>query len=392
LPVRIALLGSTGSIGQNTLEIVAGYPDQFRVVLLGCRLDADRLMEQAEKFRPQWVSIAEGSLSERQRDALKQCGIRLVEGYDGMRGMLQDLEYDIAVNAIIGAAGLIPTLDVLERGIPVALANKESLVMAGPHVMESAKRHNTTVLPIDSEHSAIHQCIRGEDVGAISRIILTASGGPFREDNGVELSSVTVPEVLKHPTWDMGAKITVDSATLINKALEVIEAHYLFDVPPDAIDVVIHPQSIIHSMVEFADGSIKAQLGTPDMKLPILYALTGGKRMSADYITTDLSQIGRLDFEKPDHHRFPCLNLAYRVLKEGGTAPAVLSSADEQAVELFLEEKIPFTGIYELVSAVLDEHEVIPKPNIDDILRADGWARERTRRMAGSLRHAEPDR
>jgi 1-deoxy-D-xylulose-5-phosphate reductoisomerase len=382
---KLALLGSTGSIGQNTLEIVAAYPDRFRVVLLSCRRDVNQLMQQAEIFRPQWVSVSNNNLTSDQKKTLNNWGIQVAESTEGLRGLLTELDYDLAVNAIIGAAGLLPTLDSLECGIDVAIANKETLVMAGRLVMDTARKYDAALIPIDSEHSAIYQCLRGETPDSVSRILLTASGGPFRGNPDLNLSEVSVEEVLKHPTWDMGAKITVDCATMMNKGLEVIEAHFLFDVPQDDIDVVIHPQSVIHSMVEFVDGSIKAQLGSPDMKLPILYALTGGERVAADIIKTDLCKLGKLEFEEPDHDRFPCLNLAYQVLNKGGTAPAVLSGADEEAVELFLTGKINFTGIHQLVSGVVEEHELVPNPDIDDILTADRWARTRTKELGEKL-------
>ena len=354
--MRLALLGSTGSIGQNTLEIVQTYPDEFRIVILSCRSNLNRLMEQAERFRPEWVTVDGNTLSDDQRHTLKSWGIRIAVGTEELRGVLKETSYDLAVNAIMGSAGLIPTIEVLERGIDVALANKESLVMAGRLVMDLAKECGASVFPIDSEHSAIHQCLRGEDHSTIARIILTASGGPFYQNPDIDLSKVTIKEVLNHPTWDMGPKITVDSATLMNKGLEVIEAHFLFDVPPDSIEVWIHPQSIVHSMVEFVDGSIKAQLGTPDMRLPILYALTGGIRHPADFIHTDLCKIVKLEFAKPDHNRFPCLDLAYHALELGGTAPAVLSSADEEAVMMFLNGKITFDKIPELISSVMNKY------------------------------------
>jgi 1-deoxy-D-xylulose-5-phosphate reductoisomerase len=379
--MRLALLGSTGSIGQNTLEIVQTYPDEFRIVVLGCRSNLNRLMEQAEHFRPEWVTVDGNTLSDDQRNTLKSWGIRIAVGTDELRGVLKEASYDLAVNAIMGSAGLIPTIDVLERGVDVALANKESLVMAGRLVMDLAKEREATVFPIDSEHSAIQQCLRGEDTGTVARIILTASGGPFYNDSSIDLSKVTIKEVLNHPTWDMGPKITVDSATLMNKGLEVIEAHFLFDIPPESIEVWIHPQSIVHSMVEFVDGSIKAQLGTPDMRLPILYALTGGNRHPADFIHTDLCKIGKLEFAKPDRNRFPCLGLAYHALELGGTAPAVLSSADEEAVMMFLNGEITFDKIPKIVSGVVDSHSLIPEPGIDDILKADHWARNQTKQL-----------
>jgi len=383
-PKRIALLGSTGSIGQNALDIVAKYRADFRVVLLACRRSIDLLMKQAQRFRPEWVAIERNVLSNNQLKELHDWGIRVAEGPEELRGVLKDIDYDLALNAVVGSASLLPTLDVLERGIDVALANKETLVMAGPQVIAAAHDHGATIFPIDSEHSAIHQCLRGEDPATVARIILTASGGPFRNDPNRDLSSVTVRDVLNHPTWEMGPKITVDSATLMNKGLEIIEAHYLFDVPPRAIQVWIHPQSIVHSMVEFVDGSIKAQLGTPDMRLPILYALTGGVRRQADLSGyARLTRPTFLEFEEPDFERFPCLNLAYRVLEVGGTAPAVLSSADEEAVSLFLQGKIAFTGIYELVNATLNFHVVVDSPGIEHILQADQWARRRVRELAG---------
>jgi len=379
---RIALLGSTGSIGRNALDVVAKYPARFRVALLACRQNADLILKQAEQFQPQWVAIDRNVLSKDQLNELRGWGIRVAEGPDELRGVLKEADFNLELNAVVGSAALLPTLDVLERGIDVALANKETLVMAGPLVMASAKEHGATIFPIDSEHSAIHQCLRGEDPGTVARIILTASGGPFRNARSRDLSSVTVRDVLNHPTWEMGPKITVDSATLMNKGLEIIEAHYLFDVPPEAIIVWIHPQSIVHSMVEFVDGSVKAQLSTPDMRLPILYALTGGDRNQADLSGCEgLTRPALLEFEEPDVKRFPCLNLAYRALETGGTAPAVLSSADEEAVSRFLQGKIAFTGIYELVSAALDAHDVVFSPGIDDILNADQWARSRVREL-----------
>jgi 1-deoxy-D-xylulose-5-phosphate reductoisomerase len=378
------LLGSTGSIGQNALEIVSDYPDRFRVVLIGCRRGVDLLMTQAERFHPEWVTIDDNVLSRDQERSLQDRGIRIAVGSEEMREVLREIDYDLAVNAIIGSAGLLPTMDVLERGIDVALANKETLVMGGQLVMRAAQKAGVMVWPIDSEHSAIHQCLRGEDPATIAKIILTASGGPFRRDMGVDLTSVSVKDVLNHPTWEMGPKITVDSATLMNKALEVIEAHYLFNISADDIDVWIHPQSVVHSMVEFVDGSIKAQLGTPDMRLPILYALTGGVRFPAGFLHTDLRRMEALEFEEPDHERFPCLNLAYQVLRMGGAAPAVLSSSDEEAVSLFLKGNIGFADIYRLVSAVLNELEVVANPEIKDILQADQWARQRVRQLAGA--------
>ena len=385
LPKRIVLLGSTGSIGQNTLEIISDYPDQFRVVLIGCKRGVDLLMIQAERFRPEWITIDDNVLSTDQTKLLKDWGVRIAVGSEQMRGLLRETDFDLAVNAIIGSAGLLPTMDILERGIDVALANKETLVMGGQLVMQAAQKSAATVWPIDSEHSAIHQCLRGEDPGTVARIILTASGGPFRKDVGIDLTSVSVKDVLNHPTWEMGPKITVDSATLMNKALEVIEAHYLFDISPDDIDVWIHPQSIVHSMVEFVDGSMKAQLGTPDMRLPILYALTGGVRFPAGFMHTDLRRIESLEFEEPDHERFPCLNLAYRVLRTGGTAPAALSSADEEAVSLFLRGAIGFADIYVLVCKVLNDLELVSNPEITDILQADQWARQQVHSLVGSI-------
>jgi 1-deoxy-D-xylulose-5-phosphate reductoisomerase len=384
LAKRLVLLGSTGSIGQNALEIVSDYPDRFRVVLIGCRRGVDLLMTQAERFHPEWVTIDDNVLSRDQERSLQDRGIRIAVGSEEMREVLREIDYDLAVNAIIGSAGLLPTMDVLERGIDVALANKETLVMGGQLVMRAAQKAGVMVWPIDSEHSAIHQCLRGEDPATIAKIILTASGGPFRRDMGVDLTSVSVKDVLNHPTWEMGPKITVDSATLMNKALEVIEAHYLFNISADDIDVWIHPQSVVHSMVEFVDGSIKAQLGTPDMRLPILYALTGGVRFPAGFLHTDLRRMEALEFEEPDHERFPCLNLAYQVLRMGGAAPAVLSSSDEEAVSLFLKGNIGFADIYRLVSAVLNELEVVANPEIKDILQADQWARQRVRQLAGA--------
>ncbi len=363
----LAVLGSTGSIGRQTLEIVRAFPERLEVVALAGGKNISLLKEQVAEFRPRLV-FAE-----------------LLSGGEGVSGAsylsLEEIashpDVDLVVVATSGKAGLGPTLAAIGAGKTVALANKEVLVMAGEIVTAEAQCHEAEIMPIDSEHSAIWQCLRGEEKKGISKLVLTASGGPFRSSSPAQLASVTPEEALNHPTWQMGVKVTIDSATLMNKGMEVIEARWLFDIPFSQIEVVIHPQSIIHSVVEFIDGSAKAQLSPPDMRLPIQYALAYPDRWEGPFSRAlDFAEIGSLDFEPVDLDRFPCLKLAREAGESGGTYPAVLSAADEVAVELFLTRKIGFQDISAVVAKTLDRHQVISHPSIEDVLAADAWARE----------------
>jgi 1-deoxy-D-xylulose-5-phosphate reductoisomerase len=371
---RLAVLGSTGSIGRQTLEVVRALPDRFRIVGLAVGRNTKLLAEQIEEFRPDFIY---------HRD---KGGQTLKTGTDYKLLSLEEIachpDVDTVVVATSGKAGLKATLAAVRAGKTIALANKESLVMAGEIITAEARQSGAQILPIDSEHSAIWQCLRGENTP--SRLILTASGGPFRDYSTEELKKVTVEQALEHPSWQMGKKVTIDSATLMNKGLEVIEARWLFDIPVDSVSVIIHPQSIIHSMVEFADGSVKAQLSYPDMRLPIQYALTYPERFTNEQLRKiDWKDIKAFTFEQPDFETFPCLRLAIEAGREGGTCPAVLCAADEAAVELFLARRIGFTDIARLVEQVLSRHESSHNPTLEEIMAADGWAREQVKQLAG---------
>jgi 1-deoxy-D-xylulose-5-phosphate reductoisomerase len=364
---RLAVLGSTGSIGQQTLEVVRAFPDRFRIIGLAAGQNLERLARQVEEFKPALI------YHQGKRTRPPKAEYELISPED----MARHPEVDTVVIATSGKAGLAPTLAAVKAGKNVALANKESLVAAGEIITREAKASGARIFPIDSEHSAIWQCLQGEKQ-APARIILTASGGPFRHYTKTRLSRVTPAQALKHPSWQMGKKVTIDSATLMNKGLEVIEAHWLFDLPVDRVTVIIHPQSIIHSMVEFADGAVKAQLSYPDMRLPIQYALAYPERWTnPDLPRLDWSQIKELTFEPPDFDTFPCLKSAIAAGKQGGTYPAVLCAADEAGVELFLAQRIKFTDIARLVEMALNNHKSIPHPSLEEVMAADAWARER---------------
>ena len=371
---NIAILGSTGSIGRSTLEVVTRFPDRFQVKYLTAHRNIDLLREQIQRFRPRAVVVREArdaSLLRTMTNGLTE----VLSGEEGLCEIVTRSDVDLVVSALVGFAGLVPTLRAIEAGKDIALANKETLVVGGPLVMKRVQTRGVRLLPVDSEHSAILQCLQGENPASVRRLILTASGGPFRSLDATRLASVTPDEALAHPTWRMGRKITVDSATLMNKGLEVIEAHWLFGIPTDDIQVVIHPQSVIHSLVEFADGSIKAQLGVPDMKMPIQYALTYPERPPASHPRLDLAELGQMTFQEPDFARFPCLGLAYRALRTGGTAPAVLNAANEVAVELFLARKISFPMIATLIETALEGHTPVESPTLEDLLRVDAETR-----------------
>ena len=375
---KIILLGSTGSIGSNTLEILAYYQNEFDLVGISAHSNRELLKKQCGIFQPGFICISDPEYDGTDMDRSAN-GARILKGTDGIQTMIREAEADLVVNSIVGAAGLLPTLEAIKTGKNVALANKESLVVAGQLIMAEAKKHNVELYPVDSEHSAIWQCLLGESTESITGITLTASGGPFLDREPETFDTITVDEALNHPNWVMGKKITIDSATLANKGFEVIETHWLYGIDIDCIDVVIHPQSIIHSFVEFIDGSVKAQLGYPDMKIPIQFALfyperrghINGERMN-------LSEMN-LTFDTPDHTQFPCLGLAYQALKSGGTAPAVLNAANEVAVQLFLENKIKFSAISEVIHEALKSHTIISDPVLEDYLEADNWARNVTK-------------
>lgn len=376
---RLAILGSTGSIGVNTLEIVRQFPDRFEITGLSAGINIQLLKKQIIEFKPKVVSVKNKELSEFLQNELPESKVEIFYGIEGLIKVATHPEVDQVVSAIVGAAGLIPTLSAIKMGKSVAIANKEPLVMAGKIVMEEARRNNAQILPIDSEHSAIFQALLGHQKEDINRIILTASGGPFLNLPLSKLQEVTVKEALNHPHWEMGKKVTIDSASLMNKGLEVIEAHWLFNIPVEKISVQIHPQSIVHSMVEYIDGSVIAIMGIADMKIPISYALSYPNRLNLKLTPLNLPQSGALTFLTPDFERFPCLRLAYHSIQIGETMPAVLNAANEVAVEAFLEGKIKFTDVPILIKMVMDEHEVKPVKTIEDILIADKWAREKSK-------------
>ena len=376
---RLSVLGSTGSIGVNTLQIVSQFPERFEVVSLSAGLNTSLLKEQVLRFRPKIVSVLNKELSQSLRRELPHADVEIVYGVEGLIQVATHPEVDQVVSAIVGAVGLIPTLSAIKTGKTVALANKESLVMAGKIMMEEAKRNHARILPIDSEHSAIFQSLLGHRKEDVHRLILTASGGPFLKLPFSKLHEVTVTEALNHPRWEMGKKITIDSASLMNKGLEVIEAHWLFGIPIEKIVVLIHPQSVVHSMVEYVDGSIVAQMGITDMKIPISYALSFPERLNLSLPPLDLSKSEALTFSTPDPQRFLCLKLAYQSIARGETAPAVLNAANEVAVSAFLDGSIKFTEIPLLLKRVMEEHEVKSIHTIEDILKADHWARERAK-------------
>ncbi len=376
----LAVFGSTGSIGCNTLEVVRRHPEHFRVRYLTGNSNAALLAAQVREFRPAAVVVSDPAAEQRVRSEVGDL-IEVLSGSDALLQLAARDDYDTMVSSLVGFAGLLPTVAAIRAGKNIALANKETLVVAGEIITRLQREHDVHLLPIDSEHSAILQCIVGEPKHSVARIVLTASGGPFRGHSAGDLAAVTPAAALKHPNWSMGNKITIDSATLMNKGLEVIEARWLFDVDADHIDVVVHPQSIIHSMVEFSDGSIKAQLGVPDMKIPIHYALTWPDRIAADYDRLDLAQIGTLTFEEPDLETFSCLRLAFEALREGGSAPACLNAANEVAVAAFLRGDITFPGIARLIEESLQHVATRAAEDVDTIVEVD----RETRAYAESL-------
>lgn len=371
---RITILGSTGSIGKSTVDAVRALGPEFRVVGLGAHRRWRELGEQSALLDPSAVAIANATLAEKLEPLLNGT-TRLLTGPEGLVELATRDDSDFLVAAIVGAAGLESTIAAVRAGKDVGLANKEALVVAGSIIVPMAKQTGTRLLPIDSEHSAIFQAMTAGRTSEVRKIYLTASGGPFRTWSAEEIDRATLEDALRHPTWDMGPKITIDSATMMNKALEIIEAKWLFDLPVDSIEVLIHPESIIHSMVEFCDGSVIAQLGTPDMKTPIQYALTYPERREGCAERLDFSTLKRLNFESPDFDRFPALRFGFEVARAGGTAGAVFNAANEAAVEAFQERRISFGRIVELIQRVLDRHDVQQKPDLETLLAADAWAR-----------------
>ncbi|OKH19885.1 1-deoxy-D-xylulose-5-phosphate reductoisomerase [Hydrococcus rivularis NIES-593] len=377
---KITVLGSTGSIGTQTLDIAAQYPNQFQIVGLAAGSNIEMLSEQIRQFRPAIVAVRDKTKFSALKNAVASLDYSpiLLAGEEGVVEVARYGDSESVVTGIVGCAGLLPTIAAIEAGKDIALANKETLIAGGPVVLPLVEKYGIKLLPADSEHSAIFQCLEGVPKGGLRRIILTASGGAFRDDPVEKLASVTVQDALKHPNWSMGKKITIDSATLMNKGLEVIEAHFLFGIDYDKIDIVIHPQSIVHSLIELQDTSVLAQLGWPDMRLPLLYALSWPDRIYTDWETLDLVKAGSLTFREPDHQKYPCMQLAYAAGKAGGAMPAVLNAANEQAVALFLEEKIKFLEIPRTIEAVCDRFSAHNKttPTLEDILEADRWARQ----------------
>jgi len=373
---RISILGSTGSIGRNTLNVIDSLYGEIEVIYITARNNVEVLVQQALKYRPSSVGIVDKEAAKIVENRLAGEKINVLAGRSGLLEIAARDDVDIMFNGLVGSSGMEPTLSALHAGVDVALSNKESLVMAGDLINREKLKTGTTLFPVDSEHSAIWQCLVGEKLDDVRRIILTGSGGPFRTRDLNTFSDVTVEEALNHPSWDMGDKITIDSATMMNKGLEVIEAHWLFGLESNQIDIVVHPQSIIHSMVEFVDSSVKAQLGVPDMKIPIQYALTYPDHYPADWESLDLPAIGELTFEKPNLEKFPCIQLAYNALRAGGTTTAVLNVANDNAVYNFLDGKIKFTDIHQIIEKACEDHEWIESPNLEDLLNLELWTTE----------------
>ncbi|MBR5150953.1 MAG: 1-deoxy-D-xylulose-5-phosphate reductoisomerase [Bacteroidaceae bacterium] len=373
----IAILGSTGSIGTQTLQVVDEHPECFEVYALTANDRVDELIEQARKYQPEAVVIANEAKYEYLKEALQDMPIKVYGGYEAICQIVQSGPIDVVVTALVGFSGLRPTIEAIKAGKAIALANKETMVVAGELINELAIKHEVPILPVDSEHSAIFQCLAGEADNKVEKLILTASGGPFRTFSKEQLETVTKEQALKHPNWSMGAKITIDSASMMNKGFEVIEAKWLFGMDAKSIDVIVHPQSVIHSMVQFADGTVKAQLGTPDMRLPIMYALSYPVRLPSTFERLDFTKTTELTFEQPDMERFPNLQLAYQALTMGGNMPCVLNAANEVCVAAFLKEKIKFTEMSRLIERAMQSIDYQLKPTLDNLLETD----RNTRRM-----------
>ena len=382
---NIVILGSTGSIGTNTLDIIAKFPNQYRVVGLTAGNNVEKLEEQIRVFRPTVVALSDDSTAV---SLQRRCGgdVQVLSGAAGITRVAALAEANLVISAIVGGAGLVPTLAAIRAGKNVALANKEPMVMAGKLMQDEARRHGVRIFPVDSEHSAIFQSMEGHRRADIRRVVLTASGGPLWDLSVEDMRHVKPEQALRHPNWKMGAKITIDSATLMNKGLEVVEARWLFDIPALQIDVLVHRESIIHSLVEYCDGSVIAQLGLPDMRTPISYAMSYPQRMPLDPAPLDLAAFGKLTFHRPDHARFPCLGLGYESLRTGGTMPATVNAANEVAVAAYLQERIGFLDIPRIIRATMDAHHSGPVVEIEQALEADRWAREKAEKFVRQQR------
>lgn len=372
---RVSILGSTGSIGTQTLDVIMEHRDRFEVVALGAMQNIDELEKQIDEFKPKFVAVYDKNKAGILKNRISS-NTKIISDIEGLIEIASLNDVDLVLNSVVGSIGLLPTLHAIKAGKNIALANKETLVVGGELITKELEKYNVNIIPVDSEHSAIFQCLQGEKREAISKLILTASGGPFNNWELENLKDVTYKEALKHPNWSMGKKISIDSATLMNKGLEVIEAKWLFDIDVDKIDVVIHPQSIIHSMVEFKDTSVIAQLGLPDMRLPIQYALTYPKRLEMKSPGLNFMKYNSLTFNEPDYNKFPCLKLAYDAMKIGGTMPCVLNAANEVLVNLFLEQKIKFFDIPYYIEKIMDIHESSNYNSYEELLEVDIWARE----------------
>jgi 1-deoxy-D-xylulose-5-phosphate reductoisomerase len=379
---RLSILGSTGSIGRNTIEVISSHPDKFKVVGLAARSNIELLKYQIQALRPEIVAVFDEAAAEALRKMDLQ--VEILAGAQGLVRVATHKDADMVVSAIVGSAGLIPTYEAIRSGKDIALATKEALVMAGSIIITEASERGVRILPVDSEHSAVFQCLNGRDMKEVDKVVLTASGGPFLKKKISELDSVAPEEALKHPTWNMGRKITIDSATLMNKGLEVIEACWLFDLPPEKVEVIIHPQSIVHSMVKFIDGSMIAHMSLPDMKGPISYALSYPERFSDVLPMLNLAEVRELTFEEPDALRYPSLSLTYNAIRTGGTMPCVLNAANEVAVEAFLDKKITFTSIADVVSGTMAEHKAFNAVTIGETINASNWAKSKAAEIVGA--------
>lgn len=383
---KLSILGSTGSVGKSTLDLVDLYPDRFQVSTLAARKSVDTLYDQALKYRPQAIALWNEQAAQELRKRLPT--IEVLSGEKGVTQVATHSDVDMVVAAIEGAAGLVPTYHALLGKKDIAIANKETLVMAGELIMSIVRDEKVTLLPVDSEHSALHQCLRGAENEEVHRLVLTASGGPFFDSSPEHLNEVTIEEALDHPTWTMGPKITIDSATLMNKGLEVIEAHHLFGIHHNHISIVVHPQSIIHSLVEFVDGTVLAQMSTPDMRSPILYALAYPERWDSHLPRLDLLSLSALEFHPPDWNKFPCIRLAYQALESGQTYPTALNAANEVAVHSFLNGSLPFSSIPEVVEKVLNQHQPIPMNDLETVLEVDHLARQKAENTVKGVKPA----
>ncbi|MBR5346117.1 MAG: 1-deoxy-D-xylulose-5-phosphate reductoisomerase [Deltaproteobacteria bacterium] len=386
---NLVLLGSTGSIGVSTLEIVAAYPERFRVLALTGNYNVDALAQQVRRFSPRLVAVPDAARAQVLRELVPDRNVEVLSGLQGLRACAALAEADLVVSAITGFAGLEPTLAAIEAGHDVALANKETLVAAGALVTSRARALGVRIYPVDSEHSAIFQALQGQREAQVRRLILTASGGPFYQSSPEEIERATPEAALNHPRWRMGKKVTIDSATMMNKGLEVIEAHWLFDMPEEKIAVQIHPQSVVHSMVEYVDGALIAQMGVPDMKIPIAYALAFPERLALDLPPLDLCTLGSLTFAAPDDRRFPCLSIAREALRQGGTVPAVMNAANEVAVACFLNKTIQFGQIAEVIRATLEQHSPSAVTDLETVIEADRKGRQTARRIAAAKENAQ---